>query len=279
MSKKPVRVRSKYFVFTINNYTPEEEFLLLFLQQPCTYICWGYEVGEEEGTPHIQGYMEFSYVIDRKVVSKFKEFNRAYLAQRKGTAEEAIKYCKKGGNYFELGNVFVPKPGVRRDLDEVRECARDNGMKEVSQWANLQQIRCAEKYLEYNESKRNWKPTVLWFWGPTGTGKSRMAHDLSVDPYIKSEGSKWWNGYDRHEHVIIDDFRDGHMSFNELLTLLDRYERRIECKGGMRQFVAKQIIITCNAPPSDLYCNVVDERKDQLLRRIDVIEEFTIVGN
>jgi len=272
------RVRSKYFVFTINNYTPEEEFLLLFLQKPCTYICWGYEVGDN-GTPHIQGYMEYSYVIDRKVVAKFPEFNRAHIERRLGTAQQASEYCKKGGNFFELGTPYRTRPGQRRDLDEARECARDMGMKEVTQWANFQQIRCAEKYLEYNEDKRNWKPTVMWFWGPTGTGKSRVANDMSVDPYIKSEGSKWWNGYDRHEHVIIDDFRDGHMPFNELLTLLDRYERRIECKGGMRQFVAKQIIITCNAPPGDLYFNVQDERKEQLLRRIDIIQEFTGVGN
>jgi len=106
-----------------------------------------------------------------------------------------------------------------------------------------------------------------------------MAHDLSNDPYVKGDASKWWNGYDSHEYVIIDDFRDGHMSFNELLTLLDRYERRIETKGGMRQFVAKQIIITCNAPPTELYGNVINERKDQLLRRIDLIEEFAEAGN
>ena len=198
---------------------------------------------------------------------------------RKGTQKQAIDYTKGIADdktinelWFEWGTKMTNKAGQRRDLDDTRECARDLGMREVAQWANFQQIRVAEKYLTYCEPKRTTKPIVTWLYGRTGTGKSRMANQMFPDAYTKSEGSKWWDGYDRHKDVILDDFRGNWMTFNELLTLLDRYERRVEFKGGCRQFVAENIVITCCAHPKDIY-DVETERLDQLLRRIDFIEQ------
>lgn len=272
--QKNKEVRTQTFCFTLNNYTLAEELDLLCTALPVTYILCGYEIGES-GTPHIQGYCELNHIMRAATIKKLGcGFERMHIEPRRGTQQQAIDYCKKDGNWIDNGTPRTTKQGKRGDLDDVRIAAIEHGMREVSTWANLQQIRVAEKYLEYNEPARNWKPTVMWFHGTTGTGKTRVAHDLSVNPYVKSDTSKWWNGYDRHDHVIIDDFRDNNMTFNELLTLLDRYERRVETKGGMRQFVPKQIIITCNTHPSNLYGKVTDERKDQLLRRIDIIQEF-----
>lgn len=271
MSKR--RVQSQSWCFTLNNYTVEEEFLLMFDLEPITYICFGYEEGAS-GTKHLQGYLEVNYRVDLNVLKRWRGLERAHLEPRKGTALQAIKYTKKeGGDWFEAGTLRVTRQGTRRDLDDARRLALEQGMKEVVPWANFQQIRVAEKYLEYCEPKRTWKPIITWLWGKTGTGKSRMAHDMYPDAYTKSDSSKWWNGYDRHETVIWDDFRDGDVSFNDLLRLLDRYECRVETKGGMRQFVPKEIVITSAHPPNTLYKNVSEERKDQLLRRIDFVQE------
>lgn len=261
------------FCFTINNYTVEEEFLLLFMAPPISYMIWGYEKGENE-TPHLQGYAEMTHRQRLTQIKKIPGFERAHIEARKGTQKQAIDYCKKDGDYFDIGKPKVYKQGQRNDLDDVREAARTKGMKEVSCWANYQQIRTAEKYLQYNEPKRTWKPTVIWLHGATGTGKSRMANTMYPDAYTKADASKWWDGYDGQEAVIMDDYRDNWMSFNELLTLIDRYERRVEFKGGSRQFLATTIVITCHVHPKDLYQNVETERKDQLLRRIDIIEQM-----
>lgn len=274
MSQKK-QIRTQSFCFTLNNYTLEEELDLLCTSLPVTYILCGYEIGES-GTPHIQGYCELNHTMRSSTIKKLGcGFERMHIEPRRGTQQQAIDYCKKDGNWIDYGTPRKYIQGRRNDLDEARTAAIEYGMKDVTAWANFQDIRVAEKYLEYNEPARQDKPLVMWFYGTTGTGKTRVAHDLSVNPYVKSDTSKWWNGYDRHEHVIMDDFRDNNMTFNELLTLLDRYERRVETKGGMRQFVPKQIIITCNTHPSNLYGKVTDERKDQLLRRIDIIQEFT----
>ena len=81
---------------------------------------------------------------------------------------------------------------------------------------------------------------------------------------------KWFEGYDGHKKVLIDDMRKDFMKFHELLRLLDRYPMRVEQKGTSRQFVANHIIITSAYNPAMLF----ETREDihQLLRRIDNIE-------
>lgn len=268
------RVQSKTWCFTINNYTVEEEFYCMFDLEPIQYICFGHEIGSN-GTPHLQGYLEVSYRVDLNVIKHWPGLTRAHLEPRRGTQQQAIDYTKKTDktDWFETGKKLQQRPGARRDLDDVRLLALEGGMKEVVPWANLQQIRCAEKYLEYCEPKRTWKPTVVWLHGETGSGKSRMAQMMYPNAYVKADNSKWWNGYDGHEEVIWNDFRDSDIQFNYLLNILDRYECRVECKGGMRQFRPKTIIITCHKPPTEMYHGVSSERKDQLYRRIDIVQE------
>lgn len=261
------------FCFTLNNYTLEEELDLLCTTLPVTYIVYGYEVGQE-GTPHLQGYCELNHKMRLSTIKKLGiGFKRLHIEGRRGKQSEAIKYCKKDGDWIEYGEPKKLIQGQRNDLDEVRQAASKYGMKEVSCWANYQEIKVAEKYLQYNEPKRSWKPYVEWIYGKTGVGKSRYAHETLPNAYTKSDSSKWWDGYDNHHDVILDDFRGDWMKLSELLTLLDRYERRIEFKGGSRQFVAKHIIITSCRKPDEIYTEF-GENIAQLLRRIDVVREL-----
>lgn len=56
---------SKYYVFTLNNYTSPE---VLSIQKsinslsdsptPLQYLCFGYELGGKKNTPHLQSYIE-----------------------------------------------------------------------------------------------------------------------------------------------------------------------------------------------------------------------------
>lgn len=261
------------FCFTLNNYSLDEELDILCTSLPVMYIIYGYEIGKN-GTKHLQGYCELNHKMRLNTIKKLGiGFERMHIEKRKGTQSQAIEYCKKDNDWIEYGTPKTLRQGQRNDLDEVRIAARDQGMKEVSTWGNLQEIRVAEKYLQYNEPKRTWKPTVTWIWGPTGTGKSRYAHETLPDAYTKSDSTKWWDGYDGQRDVILDDYRGDWMKLSELLTLIDRYERRIEYKGGSRQFLAKNIIITSCKHPQEVY-QVPDENINQLLRRIDNIKHL-----
>jgi len=257
------------FVFTINNYTEDE--LRDVLGKACfSYVIAGMEVGEE-GTPHIQGYAELTKKTRFETVRRMFA-GRAHIEARRGTQDQAIDYCKKDGNFREAGAKRCQ--GYRADLDRVRGDVLDIGMRGVVRGYSYQQIKVAEKFLEYCEDTRNWKPTVRWYYGATGVGKSRRCRVEcdGMDIYVKNSGNKWWPGYDGHSHVIIDDFREDWWPLETMLALLDRYEYVVECKGGQRQFLATDIWITTPHHPREHWLGRGDI--NQLLRRIDIIEEI-----
>jgi len=260
--------RARNWFITINNYTADE--LEMCKQYSCQYICIGEEVGEKCNTPHLHIYFELKNA--KRFSTLKKEFLRANIQVAKGTQKQARQYVSKQNLVYEWGE--PKKQGERTDVALARETLEDTGkIKEVSKlWVNHQTIRMCECYLKYNERQRNWKPLVKWYHGPTHTGKSYSAHAESIDPF-KPMSIKWWEGYDAHEHVILDDFRKEFCRFEELLKLLDSYPYRVECKGGSRQLLATQIIITSAYSPQQLYCDS-EENIDQLLRRIDEIKIF-----
>lgn len=261
--------QGKFWCFTWNNFP--ENYMDYFLNSNWKYLVIGKEVGEQ-GTSHLQGYIEFE---TNQRLSKMKKIDTTiHWELRRGSGEQAATYCKKDGDYMEFGEIFIPKNGARKDIDEARQIIKETGrMKNVVEKINsMQAIRVAEIYLKYNEPKRNWEPEVYWFYGATGTGKTRAAFEMCEDPYVSGKNLKWWEGYDGHEDVIIDDFRKDFCTFHELLRILDRYEYRIEVKGASRQLLAKRIIITSCYRPECVY----DTREDiaQLLRRIKEVRFF-----
>lgn len=251
--------------FTLNNYTESE--VNEFENWCFRYLIYGIEVGES-GTPHIQGYIE----LDKKVrMSAMKKLNnKIHWETRMGTQEQAVEYCKKEGNWKEFGN--LKNQGERTDLCRIRQMALDEGLTAVTRVGTMQQINVAKIFLTYNEEPRDWKPEVTWIYGPSGKGKSKLAREIldSEDIYVKNSGTKWWARYDNHEDVIIDDFRDTWWELTEMLSLLDRYEKVVEYKGGERQFRAKRIVITSIKHPRTCYRDS-NEDIEQLLRRIDKI--------
>jgi hypothetical protein len=259
------------FCFTLNNYT-DEEINQIKESKFWQYICWGEEVGSE-GTPHLQGYCELKTRRRLGAVKKSEGFQRMHMEPREGSQKQAIDYCTKDGKFTELGT--KKSQGRRNDLSTIIDICRlpgTNMRSIVEDCSNYQALRMAEKLLPMFEPKRNWKPTVTWIHGPTGTGKSRLAFALFDNDfdniYMKSEGSRWWPNYDAHCNLIMDDYRANWMPLSELLTLLDRYPRQVEYKGGFRQFVPKRVIITSIFSPQETYKSV-GEDMNQLLRRID----------
>ncbi len=271
--------RSRAWFMTINNYSPEE--LAKVKAAKSIYLCVCEEVGEQ-GTPHIHCWMYFK---SDKFFSKMKkDYPRADIRQSVvSRGMPARNYClgqvKKKGfkdnpTFYEVGE--MPAQGKRSDITVCREKVLEGGnMRDVVKVASsIQGIRMAELMFKYTERKRNWKPKVKWYYGPTGCGKSHAAHTELEDAFPAHTTIKWWEGYDAHENVVIDDMRGDFCKFHELLKLLDKYPFLIECKGGSRQFLAKNIIITSCHHPKDLF--ETREDLEQLLRRIDEIKHFTV---
>lgn len=270
---KMTSVQGKFWCFT--NYDLNVNYSE-WLGQGASYVCWGIEKCPETGNIHHQGYVEFIKNVslgktDRSFLKKLHK--TIHWEKRKGTCEQAIKYCEKDGDFHEVGDRPNKEQGHRTDLDDVKQMVKEG--KPMSEIAELctsyQGLRMAEKLKEYITVKRNWVPEVFWYYGPTGCGKSKRAfEEAGENAWISGKDLRWWQGYDGHENVIFDDFRGDFCKFHELLRILDRYPYTVEVKGGSRQLVAKKIWITCPLHPTDVYKN--QEDIEQLLRRITKIE-------
>lgn len=137
-----------------------------------------------------------------------------------------------------------------------------------------------ERAMSLCSKSRQWKSTVFWLYGPTGTGKTRFVTDLVgyEDLYWKQSGHGWWDGYEAQTNVIIDDYRTTFCKFNELLALLDRYPYQLQVKGAMRHLLARRIFITSPYSPAKTWDLRTEEDLQQLERRVDCVVKFMADG-
>lgn len=81
--------------FTLNNYTVDEYNSITLGFEGSKYII-GKEVGDQ-GTPHLQGYVEFGKQVYFTTMKKWNE--RIHWERTKGTREQNITYCSKDGDF------------------------------------------------------------------------------------------------------------------------------------------------------------------------------------
>ncbi len=103
-------LRSRGFVFTLNNYSETDAAEVFKLQSK--YCIIGKEVGET-GTPHLQGYIQYN---GQKSVRELRgAIPRAHIEAAKGSPLQNKKYCEKGGDFEETGDIPIGQ-GARVEL-------------------------------------------------------------------------------------------------------------------------------------------------------------------
>jgi len=270
---------AKNWCFTINNYGDcDIEIVRAFFASHCGYCVFGLETGDN-GTPHLQGYFQLR---DKLRLTGLKKcfHPTAHLEIANGTAAQASEYCKKTGEFVELGTLL--SAGSRTDLKTV--CSMVVAKRPISEIA----AECPDVFVKYHrglealsfrlQSPRDFKTEVFWYWGPTGTGKSRLAAEQCPGAYYKMPSNKWWDSYEG-EDVIIDDYRRDLCTFSELLRLFDRYPMLVESKGGSKQFRSRRIFITTPKDPASTWDGRTEEDISQLMRRIEHVQCFADLTN
>lgn len=258
MAKKQIR----YMCFTLNNYTQDEWDYLW--EEDTDYTILGKEKGKN-GTPHIQGYIEFKGSKNWDTIKK--KHPRIHIEERRGTPQQAADYCKKDGDYIEKGE--ISKQGKRTDLDRMA-----NMIVEGQPVSNVA-ITYPKDFIKFHRGisalhnilkpHRTTKPKCYWFWGDTGTGKTYRAKQLGSTYFIK-DNTRWWADYQQEEVIIIDDFRKDDIPLQTLLKWLDENKISVEIKGGYIPLNSPVIAITCDQGPWMYWMN---NDLDQLTRRLD----------
>lgn len=244
----------------------------------CIYGAYQTEKCPTTGREHIQWYLEFKNARSlRKMRTTF-----GHCEVRKGSMRKAFDYCQKEDSRVvgPSGSKGDPpaesQQGKRNDWDAVKEYFKHGGsidgvLHELDMPGMYARHPTALQRLWFamNEKKER-QIEVLYIWGPTATGKSFWANKNYPNAYrldmLPPSGVPWWDLYAGQDVVIIDDFRDTSIKFDQMLRILDRYPLILPVKGSSAKANYQTVIITSNQDPQMCYLNELDNAP--FLRRI-----------
>lgn len=232
-------VPSMYWCFTLNNWTQQElETLETTFKSLTSKFIIGKEVGDE-GTPHLQGYVEFNKKV--RPLETIKN-ERIHWEKRKGNSEQAINYCMKDKNFITHGikirkKVLDPMDGL--ELYEYQ--------KEIMNIINQE---------PENDRK------IYWFWEPEGNrGKTSFCKHLVMTRqaiYVNGKGadikyavSEMLKNSDID--IAIFDFvrtAEGYISYDALESIKNGIFFSGKYEGGMVLFNPPHMLCFANWEPN-----------------------------
>lgn len=277
------RPEGKNWCFTINNPAAE---LPDRLPRSATYLVFQVERGEQGGTRHLQGFIQFES--KRRLSAVLGTFEGDYARPQprghwelaRGNPAQNREYCTKSttreAGPFEFGAISGGQ-GARTDLVEcVKQVqATGNAFADPVLFAkygsNL--LKLAARVPPPSRPDLH----VVCVVGDTGLGKSYAcweAYPQLYKPYFGNSGI-WWDGYSGQEVVLFEEFC-GQVPLQKMLDMLDPYPLFVEVKGGTTRFCARVIILLSNDPPRSWYPVARYNTKcvDALLRKVGAHPDF-----
>lgn len=224
-----------------------------------TYYIYQKELSPTTKREHWQGYIELSKPCRVSFVKSILGDKSAHIEARKGTADQAIEYCKKLesriGKTIEFG--FHQTQGNRSDLTKV--------VKMIDEGKNLEEVARANPlpFIKFERGLTKYqfitqvpphrrKISVYLLWGRSGTFKTDFAISKAIkrneEYFILNQNTNntlWWDGYTGQRILIIDDF-EGWIAFRELIKIIDIYRYRCQTKGGQVWAWWRHVFITSN---------------------------------
>lgn len=241
--------KTQRWVFTANNPPADWEEKARTLSDKIVYAFVGREVAPTTGTPHLQGYFEFSgrkMLPGAKKLMKLCGLEGAHLEPAKGNLEQIQTYNGKTDQNPLTWGTPIPTQGTRTDLQRMRDAAVKGasslqlGEDFTAQHARYHSWVEDQRELARTEREtkrrrieaesvtlRTWqknvwraleeqsKRKVLWCWeNKGGVGKSMLADWIrSMHGAFISVGGKYADialSYNCEEYVVFDLSREQH---------------------------------------------------------------------
>lgn len=273
-SPATLNTKSRGWCVTVNNYTEED--LVHIRKIDCQYKIIGKETAPTTGTPHLQCYFYWANARSYNMVKTL--FREWHLEKAKGNSFQNYEYCSKEGDFEEQG----PRPKDPRKGGGDAQLARWQGAVASAEAGNMEDIPADLLVRYHNTWKRMRMDAQLsgvheetseqmeWYWGPSGTGKSRFARDNNPGCYLKM-CNKWWDAYKGEDVVLLEDLDRDHSKLVHFLKIwADRYPFPAEVKGAAIMIRPKKIIVTSNYHPNEIWDRAGD--LEPILRRFKCIE-------
>lgn len=243
---KPCNTRSRKWCFTENNYEEKRVTQLhkLFKNEKCQYIV-GKEVGEN-GTPHLQGYVEYknprSFSSMKKLLS-----TRVHLEKARGNTRQNYDYCSKDGD-------FITNMDFRTFRQKLKDKVLEKEYKDVV-WKDWQQ-----EILDIKQDNRK----IYWYWDKDGNiGKSYLVKYMAITrDVIICDGKK--NDIYNQVNTMLDNEKEptiilcdiprtsiDYINYGVLEKLKDGCIYSGKYEGGMCVFTNPIVICLANQPPDE----------------------------
>lgn len=238
----------------------------------------------QDGHPHFHAYVKYTTGIPPRQVMKFKYLERTATAKGAYGPKGAMAYCSKDGDYItNIANLstYHKQHGKKLHLDILEKGAKkamEDGdvhpmnYKRLAQSIELYELHC--KKVEATDDCKG-----HWIHGDSGAGKTTAALARWPDAYRKPP-TKWWDGYNGQETVILDDLRPSNAKFivYYLTQWMDRHAPPAgESKGGTLPLMFKRFVVTSQWSIEDMF----EEQRDvAAIRRrcLTRIEHMGVIG-
>lgn len=253
------RPQSRRWCFTFNNWTPEIRSHLTTLpvcveRRGLRYLCFGEESGEE-GTAHLQGYIEFFSPWRMTRVKSLLGADGFHLEVARADSNKNIAYCSKqeGCNFYSIGE--PGRRGQRSDLDDVKVAIEEGASDEqlassfFGQWVRYRQSFSSYRALISRQAvtanfslesfptqwprELDWSKTQI-LWGESGIGKTEYASAMLPGALLVSHMDDLGNfDPDFHTGIIFDDVDVKHFPRTSQIHLVDQnHVRSIHIRYG-----------------------------------------------
>lgn len=141
------QVNNKYFHWLFTHYDVSEEnqkkLIDLQLNGHCQYIIIGREICPTTGNKHLQGFVSFKNQVRRS--SLIKLLGECFVKPMitKGSTDDCINYCKKDGDFTEIGEPVLTSKRAKGMLDILDDIANLIGESEWdTQYKDVLSIVC-----------------------------------------------------------------------------------------------------------------------------------------
>lgn len=230
VEKKPKNKVSKTFIFTLNNYTDSDIEELIKMKYVSKGV-FGKEIGEECGTPHLQGAVTFIKSFRCNEVSKMIPGAHIEVAKAKDVMAP-FRYCLKDQDFTWW----------KTDVDLLR-------YDQLYDW----QL----KIVELVKTKPD-KRTIHWYWEKTGcTGKTELVKYLCYKHDALLFGGRAGDitsrviqhGAPRIAVMNLTRTTEGRISWQAIESLKDGCVETGKYEGGQLVFNPPHVIIFANFEP------------------------------
>lgn len=263
-----------------------------------SYYCLADEIGLENRTPHTHIFIFSKSPIRFSTVKK--QFPEAHIEKATGSVQENIDYINKEGKWkddpkkdtsvvgtFEEWGEIPEEPGqgTRTDLillynlilmgkTNAEIIAQNPDL--IVHLTKFDKLRADMLQDQYRDKFRSLD--VVYVWGPTGTGKTRMVLEEHgyLNVYRTTDYNHPFDHYNSEPVICFDEFRSS-LPISDMLNYLDGYPLALPARYANRIACYEKVYIISNIDLKDQYRYIQEEQSETFkafLRRIHHVIEF-----